>query len=116
MTNLARPFETFTLGPVIMKTVISDHLHTILLNASNKVRKSKKLKLKNDYRKNLAGNLTEEYNFNNAFTPQAEKIVDDELRSLAAFFTKTSEFFDPGIDPFKNSRSFSASDFIISMF
>ena len=89
MTNLTRPYETFILGPVIMKTVISDHTHTILLNASNKVRKSKKRKLKNDYRKNLAGNLTEEYNFNNAFTPQAEKIVDDELRALAAFFTKT---------------------------
>ena len=88
MTNITRPFETFRLGPVIMKTIISDDLHRILLNVSNKIRKNIKLKSQNDYRKNLAGNLTEEYNFNNAFTPKAEKIVDNELRSLACSYTK----------------------------
>tara|TARA_Y100000592_G_scaffold72751_1_gene113167 strand:+ start:1671 stop:2375 length:705 start_codon:yes stop_codon:yes gene_type:complete len=89
MKNTGRPWDAYRLGPVILRTRISDHLHTILLNASNKIRKSKKLKLKNDYRKNLAGNLTEEYNFNNAFSPQAEKIVDEELIWLAQNYTKT---------------------------
>ena len=50
MTNITRPFETFRLGPVIMKTIISDDLHRILLNVSNKIRKNIKLKSQNDYR------------------------------------------------------------------
>ncbi len=88
MINAGRPYEAFRLGPVIMKTTISDETHRILLNVSNKIRKNTKLKLQNDYRKNLAGNLTEEYNFNNAFTTNAEKIVDDELRWLATTYTQ----------------------------
>jgi len=44
MANHIRPYEVFRLGPVMMKTTISDDTHRILLNVSNKVRKSKKLK------------------------------------------------------------------------
>jgi len=88
MTNQVRPYEAFRLGPAIMKTTITDTTHRILLNVSNKIRKNKQLKSKNDYRRNLAGNLSEEYNFNNAFTSKGEKIVDDELRYLAHNYTK----------------------------
>ena len=88
MTNLGRPYETFRLGPVILKTTVSDNVHRILLNVSNKVRKNTKLKLENDYRKNLAGNLTEEYSFANAFSEKAEKIVNNELEELAQVYTK----------------------------
>jgi len=72
-----REFETFRLGPTIMKTTISDNSHTILLNVANKVRKNKKLKVENDYRRSLAGNLAEEYAFRNAFSEKAKKIVED---------------------------------------
>jgi len=88
MANHIRPYEVFRLGPVMMKTTISDDTHRILLNVSNKVRKSKKLKLQNDFRKNLAGNLTEEYSFANAFSEKAEKIVNDELTYLASNYTR----------------------------
>ena len=46
MTNNIRPYEAFRLGPVIMKTTISDVLHRILLNVSNKIRKNTNVNFK----------------------------------------------------------------------
>ena len=78
-------------GPYIVRTNISDELHKILLDTANKIRKNKKLKKDNDYRKNLAGNLSEEYSYANAFTAKEEKIVEDELVWLASEYTKLSK-------------------------
>ena len=78
-------------GPYITKSTISDELYKILLDTANKIRKNKKLKKDNDYRKALAGNLTEEYSYANAFTTKEEKIVDEELTWLASQFTKFSK-------------------------
>ena len=77
-------------GPYIVRSTISDELHKILLDTANKIRKNKKLKKDNDYRKNLAGNLSEEYSYANAFTAKEEKIVEDELVWLASEYTKLS--------------------------
>ena len=77
-------------GPYIIRSTISDELHKILLDTANKIRKNKKLKKDNDYRKNLAGNLSEEYSYANAFTSKEEKIVEDELVWLASEYTKLS--------------------------
>jgi len=78
-------------GPYLVKTTISDELHKLLLNGANKVRNSKKLKKKNDYRKLLAGNLSEEYNYDGVFTKKQEKIVEEEFLWLASMYTKMSE-------------------------
>ena len=89
-------------GPYIIRSKISDELHKILLDTANKIRKNKKLKKDNDYRKSLAGNLTEEYSYANAFTPKQEKIVEEELVWLASHYTKFSKQVlgkDLGIEP-----------------
>lgn len=78
-------------GPYVVKSTISDELHKILLDTAYKIRKNKKLKKDNDYRKNLAGNLSEEYSYANAFTAKEEKIVEDELVWLASEYTKLSK-------------------------
>ena len=88
MSLIGRRFEYFPIGTYIIKSSISDELHEILLRCANKVRKNKKLKKENDYRKRLAGNLSEEYNYANAFTAQEEKIVEEELTWLASHYTK----------------------------
>ena len=51
-----RPF-----GPYIMQTTMSQEMIDILLGAGTLIRKSKKLKKERDFRKKLAGNLSEEY-------------------------------------------------------
>ena len=78
-------------GPYIVKTTISDELHKILLDSAYKVRKDKKLKIQNDYRGRLAGNLKEEYSYLNVFTKKEEAIVEEELTWLASTFTKMSK-------------------------
>jgi len=78
-------------GPYICKSQISDELHKILLNTANKIRKNKKTRKTNDYRKRLAGNLSEEYSYENQFSPKAEEIVDKELCWLASMYTKFSK-------------------------
>ena len=84
--KIHRPF-----GPYIMQTTISEELHNILLKNAKKIRKNKKLKLQNDYRNKLAGNLKEEYSYNGAFTNKEMSIIDDEFRWLASVFTKKSK-------------------------
>ena len=60
MSLVGREFNiTRNFGPYIVRSKISDELHKILLDTANKIRKNKKLKKDNDYRKSLAGNLTE---------------------------------------------------------
>ena len=78
-------------GPYIVKSIISDELHGILLKSANKIRKDKKLMKENDYRKRLAGNIKEEYSYNNAFTKKEDQIVEEEFLWLASMFTKMSE-------------------------
>jgi len=78
-------------GPYIVKSTISDELHKILLDTAYKIRKDKNLKVKNDYRKRLAGNLTEEYSYAGAFTKEEEAIVEQELVWIASIFTKLSK-------------------------
>ena len=91
MSLIGRQFNLHqNFGPYVVKSTISDELHKILLDTANKIRKNKKLKKDNDYRKNLAGNLTEEYSYANAFTAKEEKIVEEELVWLASEFTKLS--------------------------
>ena len=91
MSLVGREFNVHrNFGPYIVRSTISDELHKILLDTANKIRKNKKLKKDNDYRKNLAGNLTEEYSYANAFTAKEEKIVEEELVWLASEFTKLS--------------------------
>ena len=88
MSLIGRHFNWFrNFGPYIVQSTISDELHQILLGTANKIRKNKKLKLKNDYRHKLAGNLSEEYSYSGAFTDKEEFIVDQELRWLASHFT-----------------------------
>ena len=92
MSLIGRHFNWFrNFGPYIVQSTISDELHQILLGTANKIRKNKKLKLKNDYRHKLAGNLSEEYSYSGAFTDKEEFIVDQELRWLASHFTKHSK-------------------------
>ena len=89
-------------GPYIVKSTISDELHKILLDTANKIRKNKKLKKDNDYRKSLAGNLAEEYSYANAFTSKEKKIVEEELTWIASQYTKFSKIAlrkDLGLEP-----------------
>ena len=74
-------------GPYIVMTTISDELHNILLKGSKKLRKSKKLKKQNDYRHRLAGNLSEEYSYENCFTQKERDIINEELKWMASEFT-----------------------------
>ena len=91
MSLVGREFNIHrNFGPYVVRSTISDELHKILVDTANKIRKNKKLKKDNDYRKNLAGNLTEEYSYANAFTAKEEKIVEEELVWLASEFTKLS--------------------------
>ena len=103
MSLIGRQFNLHqNFGPYIIRSTISDELHKILLDTANKVRKSKKLKKDNDYRKSLAGNLAEEYSYANAFTPKQEKIVEEELVWLASQYTKFSKQVlgkDLGLEP-----------------
>ena len=63
-------------GPILMKGVISDELHTALLTKSNNSRNKD-----NDFRHQLAGNLTEEYRLE--FSEKEKEIVYAELLDLA---------------------------------
>ena len=92
MSLVGREFNiTRNFGPYIVRSKISDELHKILLDTANKIRKNKKLKKDNDYRKSLAGNLTEEYSYANAFTAKEEKIVEEEFVWLVSQYTKFSK-------------------------
>jgi len=91
MSLVGRHFKIHNnFGPYIIRSTISDELHKILLDTAFKIRKDKKLKKDNDYRKRLAGNLTEEYSYVNAFTTKQEQIVEEELTWLASAYTKQS--------------------------
>ena len=81
MSLVGREMQPLTqkLGPYICLTSISDETHDILLSVGNKIRKDKKLKKNNDYRHRLAGNLKEEYSYDNAFTTKQKEIVYEEL-------------------------------------
>ena len=79
-------------GPVIMESTISDELHEILLRRADQLRNgthpNKDINTEtNDYRSNLAGCLSEEYSYAKAFTKEEDKIVEEELTYLAAYFT-----------------------------
>jgi uncharacterized protein (TIGR02466 family) len=90
MSLLARKMEWYQpWGPPIVKTTISDELQAILLKGGNKIRKSSKLKKQNDYRKRLAGNIKEEYAFNNCWSKKEESIVEEEFKWLASLYTHT---------------------------
>jgi len=92
MSTIGREFSyERRFGPYICKSTISDELHDILLKTAYKIRKNKKLKVTNDYRKKLAGNLKEEYSYEGAFTPNQDHIVTEELTWLASMFTKFSK-------------------------
>ena len=84
--KIHRPF-----GPYVIQTTISDELHTILLSNAKKIRRNKKLKTKNDYRKRLAGNLKEEYSYTDVFTKEENIKVREELTWLASVYTINSE-------------------------
>jgi len=103
MSLIGRQFNLHqNFGPYIIRSTISDELHKILLDTANKIRKNKKLKKDNDYRKSLAGNLTEEYSYANAFTSKENKIVEEELTWLASQYTKFSKIAlkkDLGLEP-----------------
>ena len=90
MSLVGREMQPLTqkLGPYICLTSISDETHDILLSVGNKIRKDKKLKKDNDYRHRLAGNLKEEYNYDNAFTTKQKEIVYEELLWLTSNYTK----------------------------
>ena len=77
-------------GPYIVQTTISDELHKILLDTALKIRKNKKLNKKQDYRNKLAGNLKEEYSYENMFTAKQKQIVHEEFLWLASCYTKTA--------------------------
>ena len=92
MSLIGREFKyERSFGPYIVKTTISDELHKILLDTAYKIRKDKTLKKNNDYRKKLAGNLKEEYSYNNCFTKKEDQIVCEELIWLASNYTKFSK-------------------------
>jgi len=103
MSLLGREFTPYNpFGPYIVKSSISDETFDILLDTANKIRKNKFLKNKNDYRKSLAGNLSEEYSYANAFTKKQEKIIEEELCWLASVYTKTAKkiiFKDLSLEP-----------------
>ena len=63
-------------GPILMKGVMSDELHTALLKKSEDSRNPD-----NDFRHHLAGNLTEEYRLN--FSNEEKESVYAELLDLA---------------------------------
>jgi uncharacterized protein (TIGR02466 family) len=101
------PLKPF--GPVVLKSTISDELHEILLRRANDIRKNKKTKKQNDQRKQLAGNLSEEYNYRGVFTLQEEKIVDEELIWLAHQFT----FFSHKINNLPEYKFLKPEDIIL---
>ena len=79
-------------GPVIMEYRISDELHNILITRADQLRdgthpNSDINAETNDYRRSLAGCLSEEYSYKKAFTEEDDKFVNDELTFLAAQYT-----------------------------
>ena len=80
-----RPF-----GPYISECYLSDESHQILIRGAEKIRKNRKLQKQNDYRHRLAGNLTEEYNYDNALTKEESAIVVSEFNMMAWAFTQMS--------------------------
>lgn len=98
MSLVGREMQPLTqkLGPYICLTSISDETHDILLSVGNKIRKDKKLKKDNDYRHRLAGNLKEEYSYDNAFTTKQKEIVYEELLWLISNYTKAASGYHHG--------------------
>ena len=96
MSLVGREIKPLTqrMGPFICLTSISDETHDILLSVANKIRKNKKLKKDNDYRKRLAGNIKEEYSYANAFTQKQKNIVYEELLWLASNYTKMASSYN----------------------
>ena len=79
-------------GPLIVQSTISNELWKILLNRANQLRDgthpNKEINTKtNDYRKRLAGCLSEEYSYAGAFIKKEMQIVDEELSWLASIYT-----------------------------
>ena len=91
MSRVGRDFTVErNFGPYIVRSTISDELYDILLKGAYKIKKNKNKRKDNDYRKSLAGNLSEEYHYGNIFTPEEDRIVEDELRWMASTYTKLS--------------------------
>ena len=80
-----RPF-----GPYISECKLSDESHQILIKGAEKIRKNKKLKKQNDYRHRLAGNLSEEYNYDNTLSKDEMSTVVEEFKMMAWAFTQMS--------------------------
>jgi hypothetical protein len=74
-------------GPGIMKSQISDNVFNILNTCADKVREDEKLKIENDHRTQLAGNLSEEYNFEKVFTKDEDELITKEFVNLACQYT-----------------------------
>ena len=80
-----RPF-----GPYISECKLSDESHQILIKGAEKIRKNRKLQKQNDYRHRLAGNLSEEYNYDNALSKDEMSTVINEFNMMAWAFTQMS--------------------------
>ena len=81
-----RPF-----GPYVAECKLSDESHQILLKGGEKIKKNRKLQKQNDYRTRLAGNLEEEYSYNNALSKDEMSIVVNEFNMMAWAFTQISQ-------------------------
>ena len=82
-------------GPIIMESRISDQLHNILLTRADQLREgrhpnSEINRKTNDYRAKLAGCLSEEYSYKGAFTQEEDRIITNELCSLASAYTQSA--------------------------
>jgi len=82
-------------GPCIMESTISDELHEILLKRADQLRNgthpNKEINTEtNDYRRRLAGCLSEEYSYKGAFTKEEDAFIEAELTWLAAHYTNAA--------------------------
>jgi len=83
-------------GPIIVEAVISDELHNILITRGDQIRDGTHpnpaiTKDANDYRDRLAGNLSEEYSYEGAFTENEDSIITKELEFLARKFLECAQ-------------------------
>src|SRR5210317_2016647 len=79
--NWFKPF-----GPYIVKTTISNEMYETLLDATNKIRKNKKLRKEYDWRNKLAGNIKEEYAVDKILSTDDYKKVLQELIWMAKYY------------------------------
>ena len=78
-----------------MESTISDELHEILLKRADQLRNgthpNKEINTEtNDYRRRLAGCLSEEYSYKGAFTQEEDNYIEAELTWLAAHYTNAA--------------------------